>query len=482
MTRIRSSRNYCRRNRSVLLMLLALLSLALAAGVQAAGKRPMTFQDVIEMRAVGAGKISPDGKFVVYTVSIPQWKAGKNFTDLFVAPSDGSAPPRQLTFTKEKNETQPQWARDSRTIGFLSDRESTAATPINQLYLMRIDGGEARRVSDAKDGVNSFAFSRDAKWVAFSAGKPEERQVWLARVDSEAPPVALTKHATPVAEWAWTGDSTRIFFTAPDRVDKDDEKRIEKKFDVKIMDPDRPPAHLWSVPVTENGERPEKNEKRWTSGSDYSVAQFTLSRDSSLLAFRSASTNRHANRTDQDDSEIYLLTLSSGEVRRITNNRVAEGMPRFSPDGKWLAFAAPDDFAYLRNEKIYVASTAGGALRKLLPDWDHSANQISWGLDSQTLYFFEGLGVDAHLFAVSIASGKLAQLTRERGAVGSPGFDEDTGLFLLAFTSPSEPSDYFTATPDTVGDRSRWARVSRANPQAENFSLGEYETLHWKST
>src|SRR3989442_9509378 len=247
---------------------------------------------------------------------------------------------------------------------------------------MRMDAADASRVSDAMDGVNSFEFSRDAKWVAFTAGKPEERQVWLARVDSDAPPVALTKHATPVAEWAWTDDSTRIFFTAPDRVDKDDEKRIEKKFDVKIMDPDRPPVHLWSVPVAENGERPEKNEKRWTSGSDYSVAQFTLSRDSSLLAFRGASTNRHANRTHQDDSEIYLLTPSSCDVRRITNNRVAEGMPRFSPDGKWLAFAAPDDFAYLRNEKIYVAPTAGGALPKLLSDREHSANQLSSGHDS----------------------------------------------------------------------------------------------------
>src|SRR5260370_7415534 len=160
MTRIPGSRNLSRWNRSALLTLLALLCLALAAGIQAAGKRPMTFQDVIEMRGVGAGKISPDGKFVVYTLSIPQWKAGKNFTDLFVAPSDGSAPPRQLTFTKEKNETQPQWARDSRTIGFLSDRESAAATPINHLYLMRIDATEAPRATHPNDPLNTFASSR----------------------------------------------------------------------------------------------------------------------------------------------------------------------------------------------------------------------------------------------------------------------------------------------------------------------------------
>lgn len=88
-------------------------------------KRAMTFMDVIEMRSVGAGSISPDGKYVLYTVSIPQWKAGKNFTDIFVAAADGSSPPRQMTFTKEKNETQPEWARDSRTFGFLSDRDGT---------------------------------------------------------------------------------------------------------------------------------------------------------------------------------------------------------------------------------------------------------------------------------------------------------------------------------------------------------------------
>jgi len=48
-------------------------------------------------------------------------------------------------------------------------------------------------------------------------------------------------------------------------------------------------------------------------------------------------------------------------------------MPRFSPDSKWLVFSAADEFTFMRNTKLYVTPTAGGALRKLLPDWDHSA-------------------------------------------------------------------------------------------------------------
>lgn len=442
-----------------------------------ADKRPMTFMDVIEMRSVGAGKISSDGNYVVYTVSIPQWKAGKNFTDIFVAATDGSSSPRQLTFTKEKNETQPEWARDSRAIGFLSDREGA-----DQVYLMRIDGGEAQKISDAKDGVNAFSFSRDGKWLAFSAGKADERQIWLAPVGSDAAPVPLTKHATPVKEWGWAEDSSRIFFTAADRFDTDEQKRIDKKFDVKIIDPERSPVHLWSVPVSERGERPEKAEKRWTSGGDYSVDRFTFSRDGAYLAFRTASTSRHANKMDDEDSEIYLLALVNGAIRRLTNNRVTEGMPRFSPDSKWLAFVAPDEFDYLRNEKIYVASTADGPVRKLLANWDHSARNIHWSQDSRTIYFYEALGVDSHLFALDVASQKLTQVTHERGVVVGTGQDEETDLFLVSFTSPTDPADYYVARPQTLGERARWIRVSRANPQVEALVLGEYEALHWKST
>ena len=448
-----------------------LVAIAAVAPGTAQQKRAMTFIDVIEMRSVGAGKISPDGKYVVYTVSIPQWKVGKNFTDVFVAATDGSVPPRQMTFTKEKNETQPQWARDSRTIGFLSDREGP-----NQLYLMRIDGGEARKVSDAKDGVDAFAFSRDGKWAAYSAGKTEERQIWLTSLEREEAPAQLTKHSTPVGNWAWSPDSSRIFFLTPDREEKDDQKRKEKKFDVRVVDPERPPTHLWSISLA------DKSEKRWTSSNAYGVEQFVVSPDAAYVAFRSVSSERHANALDQVDSEIYALNLATGEARRITNNKVPEGLPRFSPDSKWLVFSAPDEFTYGRNEKLYVTPIAGGALRKLLPDWDHNAQSAAWSADSKTLYFTQGIGVDAHVFGVSLADGKLAQLTHERGVIGGPGFDYETGLFVFSFTDPAAPSDYYIARPETVSQRSRWVRVSRANPQVESLKLADYETVHWKST
>ncbi len=465
--------------RNHLLLRVALVCAAVVLAVPStsfgqSAKRPMTFVDVMELRSVGSGSIAPDGKNVLYSISIPQWKAGKNYTDIFVAPTDGSASPRQMTFTKEKNETQPQWARDSRHFAFLSDREAPGAATTSQLYVMRADGGEARKISDAKDGVNAFAFSRDARWLAFSAGKAEERQLWLYDLSKEDAPVQLSKHATPVGTWQWSPDSSRIFFIAPDTQDKDDQKRKEKKFDVRIVDQPRSVSHLWSIAIA------DKSEKRWTSGTEYGVSGVSISRDSAWLAFRSTSTDRHTGLID-NSSEVYLLNLATGDIRRVTENKISEGAVSFSPDGKWLAIAAEDEFTDMRNQKLYLTPVTGGPLRKLLPEWDNNTGAAQWSADSRTIYFTSGVGTDVNWYAINVADGKLTQLTRERGVVAG-NWDHETGLFLLSSSDPTQPFDYYVARPEGMGQRGRWVRVSNANPQVAEFQLGEFENVRWKSS
>jgi dipeptidyl aminopeptidase/acylaminoacyl peptidase len=460
------------------LVLLSLLLVAPIGSAQERAKRPMTFMDVVEMRSVGSPSISPDGRWAIYTISIPEWKAGKNFSHIFVAPMDGSSPPRQMTFTKEKNETQPQWARDSRSFGFLSDRDATGTATTNQLYLMTIDGGEVRKVSDAKGGVDAFAFSRDGRWLAFSAGKADERQLWLLNLGSDhGTPVQLTRHATPVVgPWAWSADSTRIFFIAPDSVDKVDEQRKMKGFDVRIVDQEKPPAHLWSIEIA------DKSERRWTSGSAYGVWQFTISPNSRYLAFQTASTDRHANPVTQDESEIYLLDLETRTGQRVTENHVAEDLPFFSPDSQWLEFRAPYFPRWNTNAKLYVYPVAGGPIHNLLADWDYSVFSVpTWSGDSKALYFVGTIGVNRHFFSASVPQGKVTQLTNENGVLNGR-FDHETQQFLFAFTNPNQPYDSYAARPETIGDRARWVRLSDANPQVAGFQLGEYETIHWKST
>src|SRR5258708_2622268 len=127
-----------------------------APAAAARATRPMTFLDMQRMRSVGELVPSPDAKWALYTITTPDWKEAKKQSDIYlVSLQQGVTSNRQMTFTRDKDETSPRWSRDGRVFFFLSNREapSTAATQ-NQLYLMAPGGGEARKITDAKDGVS----------------------------------------------------------------------------------------------------------------------------------------------------------------------------------------------------------------------------------------------------------------------------------------------------------------------------------------
>jgi dipeptidyl aminopeptidase/acylaminoacyl peptidase len=426
----------------------------------------MTFMDVMELRGVSGGQLCPDGSRVAYTVSVPHWKSGKTYTDVFTAET-GSGVIRQMTFTPEKNETGVQWARDNQRVAFLSDREGS-----QQVYLLPVDGGEARKLTDAKDGVHAYAFSRDGKWLAFSAGKAEDRQLSLVDLSSDGFTVtALPKHATPIRDFAFSEDGSQIFFTSPDRVDKDDQKRKEKKFDVRIADPEQPPVHLWSI------ELKEKAEKRWTEGAGFTVLGFQLSKAGRWATYRAMPAARRVGDIAQEEASLHLLDLGTGKARPVLEKQAR--FSAFSPDGQWLAYAAPERFERLRASKLWVVPTAGGPAKNLMVGKDMDVSSATWKEDSRTLYFTEAVGVDQHLYSLSV-DGVMAQLTRLTGVL-SGGYHEEAKAFLLSQSQPHKPADLYVAKPQAIGNLASWVKVSQANPQVAMLALGETEVIRWKA-
>ena len=87
--------------------------------------RPMHWLDVQNMRQIGAPVPSPDGRLVLYTLSVPDWKEARRQSDIYlVSTQQGVASTRRLTYTADKSETAPQWSRDGAFFLFLSDRDA----------------------------------------------------------------------------------------------------------------------------------------------------------------------------------------------------------------------------------------------------------------------------------------------------------------------------------------------------------------------
>ena len=76
-------------------------------------KRAMTFSDIFKMKNVDwHTDISPDGKWFIYTISVPDWQKSEEFSDIYITPLTGDKT-KQMTFTKDKSEYLPLWYKDS---------------------------------------------------------------------------------------------------------------------------------------------------------------------------------------------------------------------------------------------------------------------------------------------------------------------------------------------------------------------------------
>ncbi len=453
-----------------------------------AAPRPMTFLDMQLMNQQGAPTPSPDGKWMLYTVSFPDWKEARRQTDLFlVSTTEGVTSTRQMTFTTEKNETAPAWARDGRAFYFLSNREApaTAATQ-TQLYRMRPDGGEAQRLTDAREGVSDFVVSRDGRWIYFSAGRTQERQ--LFRISTEPPAEgrpsaeALTKQPSGIDAWTLTAVGDRVYFTAPDRVDADEKARRDARFTVNIRNAETPLVGLWTLELSPVAV------KRLSPEGAYSVSNVTISGDGKWVAFRGGSVKRYERNITAEGmySDLYLLDVASSQIERLTNNvEVGESGPSFSPDNRWLAYSAPDDTSRytMTNGRVYLRAVTdrGKPFRKLDGGFDGDVNTGFWSPDSRTIYFNTGLKATTQLFALEVSQNEIRQVTREAASV-SVSRDEDSGLVLISYADGATPTTVFTtASLDSVGSRATWKQLTDTNPQVRGLALGSQEEITWRS-
>ena len=479
----------------------ALVVLAPALFAQQA-KRPMTFLDMQEMRTATAPVVSPDGKWGLYSISTPDWKADRRQSDLYlVSLGTGLASTRQLTFTKDKNEGPARWTNDGGFV-FASDRDVAAAAAAaaaggapaaggrggggpaaaagggNQLYYMRADGGEAQKLTEAA-AVGQFQFTRDFRWLVYSAGRAEQQQLWALPGNAlmGGNPVQLTRHPTPVQSWQLSKDSRTAYFLAPDTVHTDEQRRTAAKFGVMIRNAATPRVHLWSLDLASHVT------KRLTSDSGYSVTSITLSDDGRFVGFNATPDDRYQrNITEESDNgDLYLLTVATGAIERLTKNvDIAEGGLSFSTDGALVAYTAPDDFKFMHNTKVYVRPVGGGEWRKLGKEFDGDVRTGFWSADNKTIYFNSGWHATTGLFSLDVASGKVAPLTQYQASL-SVSRDEVTNAILINYADPTNPGSVYTVTTlDQVTDKSKWTRLTKANPQVDGFALGDEAEITWK--
>src|SRR3989449_2518759 len=127
-------------------------------------RHTITHEDVFLMKRLSSPAISPDGRWVVFTVTEPSYTEGEQVSDLWLVPTDGSAGPRRLTNTKA-GESGVDWSPDSRRIAFSAKRERDDGA---QIYVLDLNaGGEAQRGRNLSTSPSSPLWRPDGRAILF---------------------------------------------------------------------------------------------------------------------------------------------------------------------------------------------------------------------------------------------------------------------------------------------------------------------------
>src|SRR5882762_517864 len=404
-----------------------LAAFVLAIALPAADRRPIAETDIYSFRWIANPRISPDGSRIVYTyVTVNQKKDGYD-TSLWIISSAGGAA-RQLT--SGPRDTSPQWSPDGKMLAFARSSEKDGKPQPGQIFLLSMDGGEARPLTDLPKGAGGPLWSPDGHSIAFS--------------------------------------STNI------PADFEKKKDSEEKTDVRVitkavyrmngagyLEPDRP-GHIWTVEVPKTPGEAQKA-KQVTTG-EFSEGDIVWSRDGSQIYFTSRRVREPYYESPHGD--LYVVKATGGDITRIASLDGPIGNMALSPDGTRMAFSGAIDLgkdgvqrSYSQPDLFITSLQPGSTPKNLTANYDYDISggiggdqapprgggpsKPFWSKDGRFIFVVAAEEGRANLKRIDAETGKVDPLTAGDHDVFSYNATPDASKAAVLISSPTEIGDLY---------------------------------------
>lgn len=404
-----------------------------ACGLDAQTKRGMELADMFAMKRVASPALSPDGKWVAYNLTTADLAANKNFTDLWMSP---------------------------------------------------VSGGSAKQLTTHPSFDGNAAWSPDGKWIAFESLRSGIRQLWLLSTDG-GEPKQFTRIAGAASQAVWSPDGTSIAYVSevfPEYSDKPfgesdalNKKRLEEleggKVRAKIITHllyrhwdewvDGKRKHIFIQPV-EGGEprdlTPGDRDAVPTSQTFSGGIDFAFSPDGREMAYTATPIPVHEEAWSTNH-DIYTVPVAGGTPKQLTVNPAADGAPRYSPDGKYIAYRAQKRAGFEADRwEMMLYERGTGKIRSLSADFDSHVSAPVWSPDSKTLYFDAEDKATVPIFAVTVKGNDVRKLPVQH-TNHDICVSRDGKRLVFIEISAVRPGEIFRCAPDGSG----FAPVTGAN-------------------
>lgn len=381
----------------------------------------LTPEMVVQLKAVTAVEVSPDGNLIAYSVRIPR--------SLREAP--GPARTQLWLLDRQTNETRqltedgisswdPQWSPDGSYIAFRSQR--TEHHPQTQIYLLPMRGGEAFPLTNSETGVRDFAWSPDGMSIAYIATDPIPSEVREAQ---------------------------------------------RQGFNQRVVDQDDLYHRLYIIDVA-------TRETKLLTEENKAVWDFVWSPDGRQLLVQASQ------RPTVDDSfmfkQMYLLPSRGGRMERFIHTEGKLGMMAWSPDGSQVAYMGATALNDPTDGSIFVVSISDRIPFNITEGYEGTVTWLTWK-DDNTILFAAEERQRTVARAIPSRGGNMDPIV-----VGGPNFSSlsyspETGVIAAAASTVSHPNEVYSGKV-TEG---RLHRHTDTNPELENVWLGQYEEVRWQA-
>ena len=367
------------------LLILALFLVGAPGSLRGQDKRPLELEDLFRAQRLSDPTPSPDGKWVAYVVAKVNKPENRTESHIWLVLTTGNEA-RQLT-NGPKHDRHPTWSPDGKRLAFESDQGGST-----QIYVIGVDGGEAQPLSSISTEASQPVWSPDGRYIAFiSAVFPEYSDKPFNESD------ALNKK----------------------RIDQAEQSKVKARVMTQLLYRhwdswvDGKRQHLFVIPASGGEPRdltPGDRDAIPTSATFSAGDDFAFSPDGKEIAYTATPTpsREEAWHTNHD---LYSVNLETGERRQLTTNLAADGYPRYSPDGKYLAYRAQARAGYEADRwQLMLLDRSSGQLRSLTANFDSGVEEFVWAPDSKNLYFAAEEKASKPLWSVKTAGGDVTRI------------------------------------------------------------------------